>query len=403
MELLPAALLFNGTLVLGLHVSRRSWTRALEPLLCLALLPYHPGWGMALLLGLSALPQKTRLKPELQAFRDLSKARDWIGTIASYEALETRPPAWVHLLACRAYARQARFEQALHSLKQAQSAPPQLPPHYACMTMALAGSPTHLESWLPRLKNWPEHSLLHTRAICQARAGHLEAARALWERASHIAPPHFLPLIEEDRANPQPVTLEPEILDQLQRQFQKLDRHSRMAHARLGPQALGLILLTCLAYAFHPPLPYLAQTTLPQGLITSLFVHFNLTHLALNMLALAGLSPLVELLYPKRFLLFYFLTGAVAGLAQLAVTPQAHLIGASGAVMALLGARLALLLRFPDKKQLIILLLIFAIQIVVDQLVPHLGGVAHIWGAFSGFAITLLSRPKDLTHQTARA
>ncbi len=402
MELLRVALLFNGLLVLALHLAHRRWLMTLQPFICLLFLPYYPGWGLALLLALSALPKPARpMKAELKAFNDLSKDRQWLESTDCYEALK-HPPAWAHLLACRAYARQARFEDALVSLKKARLAPPQLPPHYAWLTMALTGSTSHLELWQP--KNWPEHSILHARALCLARAGELEAAQDLWDQASEIAPEDFQKYIEEDRSDSQPVTIEPDTLEQLQRHFSKLDRDSRMAHAHLGPQALLLIAVTCLVYALHPPIiaNSLSRAGLPHGLLSHLFIHYNLTHLALNMLSLAALAPLIEMLYPRRFLLLYFLSGAVAGLAQVTITPQAHLIGASGAVMSLLGARLALLTRYPNGKQLLILLLILGVQLVVDQKIPYLGGIAHIWGAFSGFLLVLAAGPSPLPTKQAQ-
>ncbi|MBX3171131.1 MAG: rhomboid family intramembrane serine protease [Candidatus Eremiobacteraeota bacterium] len=399
MDLLRLALLFNGALVLGLHLGRRRWARALQPLLCLLLLPHYPAWGLALLLAFSAFQRLARPTPPPNPIQELSLARKWKEATDSYEELEGDQPAWVHLLACRAYARQARFPEALHTLKKTAQGPPQ----YAFMTMALTGSLPHLEAWLPRLPHWPEHSKLHARALCQGRAGNLEAAESLWEEALLTAPDDFRLYIEEDRQNLASLTadIDARTLEQLHHHFQKLDHNHQMANARLGPQALALILLTVLAYLLKPAHFYLAQSTLPLGLLTSLFAHYNLTHLALNMVALAGLSPLVELLYPKRFLWLYFLAGAVAGLAQLFITPQAHLVGASGAIMALFGARLALLLRYPNNHQLLLLLLIFGVQVVIDQEFPQLGGVAHMWGACSGFLFVLMSRPQDLAPQTA--
>ncbi len=413
MDLLQLSLFFNGLLVLGLHLGRRRWLMTLQPLLCLLLLPHYPGWGLTLLLGISTLQRHSpRARkwlvwgsqgppPAPHPVQELSLARKWKEVTDAYELLEGEQPVWMHLLACRAYARQARFPEALQSLRKTSLAPPQMPPHYACMTMALTGSSPHLEAWLPRLPSWPEHTRLHARALCQGRAGQMEAAEKLWAETLKLAPEDFS--IQEDLQQ-LPAHIDAETVRQLHDHFKKLDHNSQMASARLGPQSMALILLTCLSYLFQPPhlkdSLYLAQNTLPQGLITSLFVHYNLTHLCLNMLALAGLSPLVELLYPKKFLLLYFLSGIVAGLAQLFVTPQAHVVGASGAIMALLGARLALLLRYPNHHQLLLLLLIFGVQVVVDQEFPQLGGVAHVWGACSGFLFVLATRPKDLSPQT---
>ncbi len=81
------------------------------------------------------------------------------------------------------------------------------------------------------------------------------------------------------------------------------------------------------------------------GLITSQFLHADILHLAFNMLFLWVFGNNVEdRLGRLRFLPFYLVCGALAGLAQSLVDPDSAipLIGASGAISGVLGAYLVL-------------------------------------------------------------
>ena len=78
-------------------------------------------------------------------------------------------------------------------------------------------------------------------------------------------------------------------------------------------------------------------------LVTYMFLHANFLHLFGNMIFLAIFGDDVEeAMGPYRFLLFYFVSGIVAGLAFVASVPQATtpLIGASGAIAGVLAAYL---------------------------------------------------------------
>lgn len=84
--------------------------------------------------------------------------------------------------------------------------------------------------------------------------------------------------------------------------------------------------------------------------VSYLFLHGNLAHLALNMLALWMFGTELEMIWGrKRFLKYYFITGAGAGLVTILF--QIHstipVIGASGAIYGIL---LAYGLRFPNRE-----------------------------------------------------
>lgn len=83
-------------------------------------------------------------------------------------------------------------------------------------------------------------------------------------------------------------------------------------------------------------------------LVTYMFVHGGLLHLAFNMLALWMFGPRVENLWgAKGFLYFYLWCGIGGAVAHLLLQGNAGLVGASAAVI---GVLLAYALRWPDEE-----------------------------------------------------
>ena len=86
------------------------------------------------------------------------------------------------------------------------------------------------------------------------------------------------------------------------------------------------------------------------SIITSMFLHGGWMHLIGNMTYLYIFGDNVEeTLGRKKFVLFYFLTGTCAALAQAFLDPMSTIpmVGASGAIAGVLGAYLVL---FPSAK-----------------------------------------------------
>jgi len=80
-----------------------------------------------------------------------------------------------------------------------------------------------------------------------------------------------------------------------------------------------------------------------ETLITSMFLHANLVHLALNMYALYVLGKALEYsLGWKRFLVLYLTSGIVGNVLSAVVDPTSIGVGASGAILGLLGYMVAL-------------------------------------------------------------
>lgn len=75
-------------------------------------------------------------------------------------------------------------------------------------------------------------------------------------------------------------------------------------------------------------------------ILTAMFLHAGLIHVALNMLSLFFIGRVVEMLYGGwRYLLIYLLGGIVGGVVALFLSPaDSVLIGASGAIFGVFGA-----------------------------------------------------------------
>jgi membrane associated rhomboid family serine protease len=99
-------------------------------------------------------------------------------------------------------------------------------------------------------------------------------------------------------------------------------------------------------------------------LLTSMFLHAGLLHLAGNMLFLWIFGNTVEdAMGPLRFALFYLLAGLVAVYAQAAIDPgsTAPVIGASGAIAGVLGGYVLL---HPRARVLSLVLLPFFVTLI---------------------------------------
>lgn len=79
--------------------------------------------------------------------------------------------------------------------------------------------------------------------------------------------------------------------------------------------------------------------------VASMFLHADVGHIAVNMVALAAFGPVLErLLGPQRYLLLYGLSGLGAGLASAFLYGAGISVGASGAIWGLMTAGVALAL-----------------------------------------------------------
>ncbi|WP_268748268.1 rhomboid family intramembrane serine protease [Gracilibacillus boraciitolerans] len=134
-------------------------------------------------------------------------------------------------------------------------------------------------------------------------------------------------------------------------------------------------------------------------IITSMFLHIGVLHLALNMLALYFVGTLVERIYGNtRFLLIYFLAGIAGGIASFALNPSIA-AGASGALFGLFGALLFFGIKFPKvffKTMGTNVIFVVILNIVFGFAVQQVDNAAHIGGLIGGFiASWMVMFPKN--------
>ena len=145
---------------------------------------------------------------------------------------------------------------------------------------------------------------------------------------------------------------------------------------------------------------------------SAMFLHGGWEHLAVNMYALYMLGRFCEEVFgPLR----YFVTYVVAGLCgALASTYNLHQnglsVGASGAIMGLLGALIVVLIlrrgTWPEawrRALLWNLVLLGAIQIFIGFQLPMVDNAAHVGGMLGGGAMALVVAPGGLLGRSTAA
>jgi membrane associated rhomboid family serine protease len=178
------------------------------------------------------------------------------------------------------------------------------------------------------------------------------------------------------------------------------------------------LLLTC--FALVPVRISHLQWTRPDAaaaalltLVSSLFLHAGVLHIAGNMLYLFVFGPAVEgRLGHARFIGFYLAAGIIACLTMVAMAPQSSVpvIGASGAIAGVLGGYFVLhpggrintvlpasfMLRRVEIPAILYLLIWFGLQLYLGISSgpngPLLGGVAW-WAHVGGFLFGVAAAP----------
>jgi rhomboid protease GluP len=130
-------------------------------------------------------------------------------------------------------------------------------------------------------------------------------------------------------------------------------------------------------------------------LLTYQFIHGSFSHLFFNMYALVYIGLMIEhKLGTKKYLTIYFLSGISGGVLSMFFHTEGYMVGASGAIIGMFGAFLALLLGKAFEKNATKALLISTIAVTFIMLLNGLkGGVdnaAHVGGLLAGFLITTI-------------
>ena len=133
-------------------------------------------------------------------------------------------------------------------------------------------------------------------------------------------------------------------------------------------------------------------------LLTSVFIHLGLLHLAVNMWCLWDLGSFAERIYGRAtFLMIYLMSGVAGAMCSILWRPFAVEAGASGAIFGLAGALIASFffghLPFPRtsaKAALLGVIAFTAYNLFAGLFSKATGNAAHLGGLVSGFLLGLL-------------
>ena len=133
-------------------------------------------------------------------------------------------------------------------------------------------------------------------------------------------------------------------------------------------------------------------------LLSSVFLHIGIFHLAVNIWCLWNLGELAERIYGRAVFLGFYLTAGVAGsIVSLAWHPFAVSAGASGAVFGVAGALIVTFwfgdVPFPRRHiqiTLVSLLAFAGYNLLFGFITPGIGNAAHVGGLLAGLALVYL-------------
>ena len=133
-------------------------------------------------------------------------------------------------------------------------------------------------------------------------------------------------------------------------------------------------------------------------LFTSMFLHFGMDHLASNMIVLIAVGdPLERFIGSWKFMIIYLGGGLLGNLLSVAMDLRADQVvvsaGASGAVLAVLGAMIYVLIRHRGPVagiSLARIVLAVAFTLYIGLTASGINNAAHIGGLIGGFALAVL-------------
>jgi membrane associated rhomboid family serine protease len=128
-------------------------------------------------------------------------------------------------------------------------------------------------------------------------------------------------------------------------------------------------------------------------LVTSMFLHANLVHIGFNMFALWVIGgPVETYLGRTRYLLLYFVSGLAGAAGALVWSPNAPVVGASGAIFGILGAMLILEWQATGRlggTALTLIVLNLAIGFAFNGAGGNISIGGHVGGLIGGILATL--------------
>jgi rhomboid protease GluP len=124
-------------------------------------------------------------------------------------------------------------------------------------------------------------------------------------------------------------------------------------------------------------------------LVTAMFLHAGLFHIGMNMWCLMDLGPQVESLFSTtKFTVFYLVTGIVGFVVSLVLSPYGMSVGASGAVLGLIGILIGASFHHGHMgKAFRSQLWMWVVYIAIFGLLFHADNAAHFGGLVSGLVL----------------
>ena len=144
--------------------------------------------------------------------------------------------------------------------------------------------------------------------------------------------------------------------------------------------------------------PYIVQNGEVYRLFTSMFMHFGIEHLVNNMLVLFVLGSRLEQVIGKLRFLFIYLAGGIAGnifslILELRNQDFSVSAGASGAVFAVMGAMIYVVIRnkgWLGDLSMRQILVMAAFSLYFGFTSSGVDNAAHIGGMIAGFVLAVL-------------
>ncbi|MBV8257959.1 MAG: rhomboid family intramembrane serine protease [Actinobacteria bacterium] len=124
-------------------------------------------------------------------------------------------------------------------------------------------------------------------------------------------------------------------------------------------------------------------------LITSMFLHASILHIAFNMFALYAIgTPVEQYLGRARYIGLYFVSGLAGSAGALLQTPTTPVLGASGAIFGILGAMLIIEWQVTGRLAGNAMTWI-VINLGISIAVPNISWGGHVGGLIGGILVTL--------------
>lgn len=407
-----------------------------------------------LLVELTAMPMPEAVRGMVHLWKLslLHICRDWPGTVTFYESVEDwgTLSAAMHarLLAARAFAETGQVERALRSLQLVALSPRTIGPMEQQLWMtrvcvaALAGDADGLEQLLQRrdhvsqLRRFPQFAA-YWRGRCALARGDRAGAMKQFTRAYALTHPRnrlwrdaITQYLQKTEMGELPASFTAqsptyahgcEVLRMAEQQA--AGWRALMHFGRPAPVTLALLVVLATVYLvddvlftnlWHSPLWLWAGNTTETlqnrewwRVITTLFLHANPLHLAMNGLALWMFGSAVEKTMGWwRFLVLFLVAGSLGNLLSAFNIRYDVAVGASGGIFGLVGAFAVAVYRLDApmyasvrRRLLLMLTLMVSADFSIGWLEPQIDNLAHVGGFLAGIALALvLYRPARLTH-----